>query len=267
LEEEGIIDGSVHVFAGDLNLKGFVGGDIIGGVGKAVISGTVKGNVKLHVDKINLEPGALIEGNLTYIATEEMAIDPARVKGKIIYQPSTRTEIQAGFNELRHQLRILFNVVKIIFAVSHLLIGLLLIKLFKKPYQRAAKLIEEKPLPSVGFGLGVLVVLPIVAMTLMITIIGIPFSILMLMAYGVLIYLAQIPVALWLGEKVLRDERRPYVAFIIGSLLIETLMFIPYMSFLGSIAVTIVGLGVTLVMMKEYYKKEDTSENTIVPKE
>ncbi|MBM7615426.1 bactofilin family protein [Alkaliphilus hydrothermalis] len=266
LEEEGIIDGSIHVFAGDLNLKGFVGGDIIGGAGKAIISGRIKGNVKLYVDSIELSPEALVEGNLTYIGNKEMDIDPARVKGKIIYQPSTRTEIEAGFDEMKNQLRILMNVAKILFAIAQLLIGLLLIRLFKKPYQRAAKLIEEKPLPSIGLGLGVLVATPVVAITLVFTIIGIPFSALILMAYGILIYLTQVPVALWLGVKILRDEKRPYVAFVIGSLLIETLLLIPYFSFIGGITVTIIGLGVTLMMMKEYYQKGKPSlENPILP--
>ncbi|WP_026478949.1 bactofilin family protein [Alkaliphilus transvaalensis] len=257
LEEDTILDGSLHVYAGDLALRGFVGGDIIGGVGNAVISGTVKGNINLSVDKIYLEPGAYIEGNLTYISEEEQYIDTKLVKGNIEYQPTrTRSHLQRGLENIARRIRRVINLLQILFLISYIILGLFLIKFFKKPLNRATQLIDDQSGISVLLGLGFLFLVPIGAILLMVTIIGIPISILALALYGILVYLAKIPVALWLGKKIIRDESRYYTSFIVGNLLIATVSLIPYGGKLLSVGITALGMGSTLIVIKKYYNKE-----------
>lgn len=254
LQDGAVIDGSIHVFAGYMDLGGLVGGDIRGAVGTAVFRGNVKGDVYLHVDKIYFEPGATIEGNLTYTSSKPYSIDPARVKGTIQHQYSDSISFQEGLKELRVGLRRISIFLKGLFLLSYIIIGLLIVRFIQHPVNQAVEILNEKPWLSLGLGAGLLVGIPIIAVLLLISIIGIPIGILLMTFYGLLIYLAKIPIEIWLGKKILREHNQPYLPFIIGSILIASLRLIPYFGWWITGVVIAFGIGATLMMIKHYYQ-------------
>ncbi len=265
LEENGVLDGSLYIFTGDLNVKGFVGGDIRGGAGTAVISGTVKGNVNLNVNKLFIEPGAVIEGDLIYTSDEEQVIDPTSVKGNIQFIPAEESGIQIGLRGLRGAFRILFNAIRVIYLISYILIGLLLIKLFKIPFKKTGEIIEEKPWYSLGLGVSTFIGVPLAVFILIITLVGIPVSMLMTTLYILLLFFAKMPIALWLGGKILRDEKKYYTSFIIGSLLIAALKLVPVLGVFLNIGLTALGIGIILITIKRYYKNEYDGGDSFPP--
>ncbi|GAB6086356.1 bactofilin family protein [Alkaliphilus crotonatoxidans] len=243
LEEEGAIDGSLYAFVNYLNIKGTVGGDIRGAAGTVIITGRIKGDVVLRADKLYLEPNAIIEGDLIYTSSSPQEIDPSSVKGIIEYRPADEKRLQLNKSVF----------LRTLFLISYLLVGLLFLRLFQGPAGRSAAFLNEKPLLALGIGLVLLVMVPVISFLLLISIIGIPIAILAMALYGILIYLAKIPVELWLGKKILRQDDRPYLSFIIGSLLIASLRFIPYLGWLITLGIIGLGIGLKSMMIKTYY--------------
>lgn len=262
--KDSTISGSIHAFSRELEIRGIVGGDIRGANENTIISGTVKGSILLHTSNITITPDAMIEGDLVYISETEQSISPQQVKGKIEHRyPKGASRDFA--DQIQSTIKTATVISKIGFLLSYMLAGILLILLFKKPYDRASLIIQERPWYSIGLGVSLLICVPIVAVILMITIIGIPFGLIGLALYGILLYTAKIPVGIWLGSKIFRGEKRLIIWFIIGILILEAVSLIPRIGWLVSFATLAVGAGATIIMIKRYYKKEFGEEDTIPP--
>lgn len=262
--KDSTISGSIHAISRELEIRGAVGGDIRGANENTIISGTVKGNVFVHTNNIYVAPGALIEGNLVYVSEAKQSINPQQVKGMIEH----RLPKGAGrdfADQLQSTVKTTAVVSRVVFLVSYLLAGILLIMLFKKPYDRASLIINERPWHSIGLGVSAVICIPVAAVILFVTIIGIPFGLAALALYGILLYIAKIPVGIWLGSKIFRGEKRQIVCFIIGTLILEAVSMIPRVGWLASFVTLAAGAGATIIMLKRYYKKELGDEGTIPP--
>ncbi|KAB3532074.1 bactofilin family protein [Alkaliphilus serpentinus] len=255
-----VIDGSVHALANTMKLYGFVGGDIRGTVNTLEIHGTIKGNVYIHVKNIEFDSGGKIEGDLVYISEDELDIPKEYIGGTIEHNYPTNSSLPYQLNLLGQQLKRFLLLFRVLFLISYLIVGSILIRLFKKPTERAAANIEKSPILGLGIGLALLVVVPIVAILLMATVIGIPIGGMIFVFYFILIYLSRIPVGLWLGQKIFKDSPHPILAFILGSILISAASLIPVVGKLLSFVVLIIGMGISVIMIKGYYKKEYEEE-------
>jgi|GEM_PF-2846317 len=263
--KDSIIEGSVHVFSSQLDLRGYIGGDVRGANQDTTISGTIKGNVYIHTSKLRLLPDALIEGNLIYVSGDVQQINPKQVKGRIEHRYPTTATRRDFADKIQGAIKTASVFSRIIFLISYLLAGILLILVFKNPYRRAAALIQEQPWYSVGLGVSILICVPIVAIILMITVIGIPFGLIGLALYGILVYIAKIPVGIWLGSRIFRGEERLIIWFVIGTLILEATKLIPHAGWLISFGALAIGLGSTLMMVKRYYRNENTGKGPIPP--
>ncbi|WP_192930279.1 polymer-forming cytoskeletal protein [Alkaliphilus pronyensis] len=257
ISDDAVIDGSIHTFANTVNIKGFVGGDVRGAVASSFISGNIKGNVTLYTNRIEFEPGALIEGDLTYISENQQNIDKQYVKGTIKHKYPTALSAEKQIENHIDRWKAFSIIRRIVFLISYLAIGSFSIMMFKKPFIRAASIVQEKSWVNLLVGLGALIGIPILAVLFMLLIIGIPLGVILVALYGILIYLAKIPVEIWLGNKIYRESPHPVISFLIGSLLLQATLLVPIVGWWASKAVMVVGIGATLIMIKEYYKGKE----------
>ena len=229
IAEGGAVDGSVNVFAGNVIVDGIVGGDLRSGAGTVRINGIIKGDVRLETDQINFGPNAKIEGNLFYSSEEEIGIPEGIVVGKTEYKKSQirldndrKKKAEEGFK--------VFNIVwKAVGIAAYLVIAAILTLLFGSFMIRTADTIQRKPWHAVGIGLVGLIVTPVAAILFMITVIGIPLGVISFVLYGLLIYLAQLPGALWLGKLILKREEKPLLPVLLGVFILRLVSFIPYL--------------------------------------
>jgi hypothetical protein len=94
----------------------------------------------------------------------------------------------------------------------------------------------------------------------MITVIGIPLGLISFVIYGLLIYLSKIPAALWIGEKILKNEEKPYLPMVLGILILLLVGFIPYLGKFVSFVAIFFGIGSYLLNVKEAIQKPKTIE-------
>ena len=101
-------------------------------------------------------------------------------------------------------------------------------------------------LKTAGLGLLAIVGLPIIALVLAFTLIGLPFTILSIMSWLVFIYLAKIVVGLFVGKTLLANTRyanSDFAILLVGIAAVLVVVNIPAIGGIVSFVITILGIG------------------------
>lgn len=261
LVEGAAVDGNINAFASSVILNGIVGGDVRSASRRLEINGEVKGDVAASVETLTFGPKGKIQGNLIYTSEQEMNIPEGAVAGSVEHRlPNPRNNRSQSVENLQKGWKYLRLVGKGISMLAYLLIGFLSILLFDKFMKKSAVTMEEKPWHSVGIGLVALIVIPIASILVMFTVIGIPLGIISLMLYGILLYLARLPVGLWIGSKILKNEEKPILPMLLGLVILLLVSYIPYIGRFTSFVVLLFGIGTYLINIQSALKKDKNIE-------
>ncbi|AOT69991.1 polymer-forming cytoskeletal protein [Geosporobacter ferrireducens] len=261
LAEEGAVDGNINVFASRVILNGIVGGDVRAASRRLEINGEIKGDVTASAEELYFGPNGKIQGNLTYTSEQEISIPEGAVTGHVEYRlPEPRRNRSQSMENLQKGWKYLHLIRKGVGMLAYLLIGFLSVYLFDKFMKNSAITMEEKPWHSVGIGLTALIVIPIAAVLMMFTVIGIPLGILSLILYGILLYLARLPVGLWIGRKILKNEEKSLLPMLLGLVILLLISYIPYIGRFISFAVLLFGIGTYLINIQRILKKDKPIE-------
>lgn len=256
LEKDSAINGNLNILSGKVTLNGFVGGDFRASAENVLINGLVKGDVEVGSSTLTFGPDAKINGNLTYRSADEMLVPEGVVDGEVIRkEPVADENFEENRRKAEEGIKVFHVVRKAISILSYLIIGTILILMFTDFMKKTALTIQEKPLFSLGLGFVGLIVIPIAALLVMITVIGIPIGIISLMGYGVLLYLAKLPAALWIGSKILKGENKPLLPMILGIFILMLVSFIPYLGNLVSFAAMVFGIGSYMINLRNVFQK------------
>lgn len=230
---------TVKVFS-DISRNAYLAGD------EVIINSTISGDVKIAADKITIGENAIIEGTLLYPEGDsiELDIDSSAVIGsKETYQVE-----DAGV-----QVTIVTTIKeRILSFLSILIIGLILLALNKKMFTRIEEMPKEASelFKNIGIGLATLILLPVAAILLLITVIGIPLSIISLLLYGIFIYLSAIPASYYIGKWILKDKiKNSYLVLIISLAAIYVLKIVPVIGGIVSFITLLLGLGMFIRLM------------------
>ncbi|MBB6217584.1 cytoskeletal protein CcmA (bactofilin family) [Anaerosolibacter carboniphilus] len=247
MAEGAAVDGSINVFAGNIIIDGIVGGDLRSGAGTAQINGVVKGDVWLETDQINFGPNGKIEGNLVYSSERELQIPEGVVAGKVEYKKSQIRINDEAKKKAEEGIKVMHIVWKAAGIAAYLIIATILTLLFSRFMLGTADTIQRKPWHAIGIGLVALIVTPVAAILFMITVIGIPLGVISFVLYGLAIYLAQLPGALWLGRLILKGEEKPLLPILLGVFILRLVSFIPYLGGFVSFLAVSFGMGAYLI--------------------
>ena len=201
------------------------------------LNSVVKGDSSINTKHLVLGENALILGDLNITGVTQ--IDESKVTGTVTYIPEepTRARITA------------FILGNIAFLVTILITGLLLYALLGGYTKNNIKTMSSQPFLSFIIGFLSMIIIPFISFLLMITIIGIPLSLLMLVAYA-LIWLVAITMACaFIGTTTLRiATRRPgfIVSLIIGVILYLLLLNVPYVGWIIIAILVITSFGATI---------------------
>ena len=235
----------VTAFCGKMTLDGKLGGSLKGSAGELVISGVVNQDVSVETDKITLMPTARILGDLKYRCGKEAQIEPgASVSGEIVW-----TEPEACKEEGP---RSIFTgkpiLPEILFLLALMVTGVVLTLICRRDAQQAKQALADSFLRTLAVGFVVFVCVLIAVVILLISVIGIPIAVIALFAYAVLVYVAKIPVATFLGERIIKalgKEGQPSLiwSMLLGLVVLTLALNIPYLEWLIYFVVLFAGLG------------------------
>ncbi|MDA0525732.1 hypothetical protein [Methanococcoides alaskense] len=244
--ENANIGGDTTIRSGDADLGGNFGGLLEVSAGSLVLSGNVEGDAKLDSPDITIQPDSSVKGNLEYTTPEEIPI-PAGVVGEDIKFD------KGGERDDRSDADGIFKGIAIVGKISYYIflfaLGVMSILVFPEKTEEIAKKIQEEPLKKIAVGLLILIGSFIGAIVLLITIIGIPIALFLLLLLAIVLMIAKIYTAMWLGEVTFKKAGFKYnqwTTLAVGLLIVLILTEIP---FVGGI----IGLLVTLVAMGSMY--------------
>ena len=268
IADTAVIAGSVVAGAGNLEIFAPIGKGMTIGGGNILIGNKVAGDVVAGTQQLTLLKGASIKGTLSYWSNEDArVIEGATVTGGLTKHalPKTdfRTEQMKTVAEQKSAMAakaavgftVLFAIMTFIFLF---VMGLVLFHMFPNFTTKTEDLLHKNFWPSLGKGLIVVIVLPVVAFVLLFTFIGIPISLFIFFIMGILYILADLFASLFIGEKVFMVfKRKPARAWqlLVGLVLLTLVLFIPVVGWIVKTGLILAATGAFVTQKMATYKE------------
>ena len=250
------VGGVAWIAARRVELAGHMGGEVHVAAARVRIAGTLDGDVVLAARDIEMLPGARITGNLTYWSSQEARLAPgAQVGGRVERRQPDFLD-RAG-----RVLTVLGVITRVVFVVNLFVAGVILFFLFPRLTISAAATVGHRPWASLGMGLAVLAGTPLIALSLMLTVIGIPLALTLVWLYIAALLLGFLTAAFYLAEVVLRalrrTTRRPrgarMAALAVVLVVLAAVRFVPIAGPLVLVLLLIVGVGAWTLRLSRGY--------------
>lgn len=232
------VAGANITFDSIVNRDAYLTGD------KVTIKGKINGNASIYADEIIIEDNAEIIGTLKYSEDSKITISNNAKIGNTETVKSTKVMVN-------NKVTIMSIIsAKLLSLLNILVIGLALMLLFPKLFEKIASYKKDSILSNLGFGIISLLLIPIASIILLTTMIGVSTGLILLDAYIVCIYLSTIFTSYYLsnilfGEKI----KNKYLVFLVGASCITILKLIPFIGVLTSICSLLIGLGLVITLI------------------
>ena len=248
--DEARIAGGIVAAGGRVEIDGTVENGARVAAGEIVIHGTVHGDANVIADRLDLAPGARITGDLDYRTRTPLSPQAAAlVEGAVRYEEPPTDDADAGGTPWGF-------VFWFWRTAAALLTGIVVVALFRHSVQRQVASLAEETTLSALLGFSAFLLIPVAAGIAMVTLVGLPIGIGALLLFGLALYTAKLPIAVWVGDRLLglagRPGASPYAALALGVLLLYLLFAIPYVGWLFWLAATWLGLGAMVVSARRY---------------
>ena len=251
-------------FGGDISVPAGEQADVVFVAnGDADIAGTVNtltvidGNATLraatveHVFIISgslaLEDGSTVLGDVRSIESTVTQAEGTEIAGEI-----------KGVDAELIALGAFLGPALLLFAIGLLLAslaaGLLLVAVGTRQVRAAEQVIATEPLKVFGTGLFAAILIPIVAIVAIVTIVGAPLGLgILLGALPLLAFVGFLVGGIFLGEELLGTRKepaaaRPYRGALLGIVLLQVIGLVPFVGGLATAVASILGLGAILLL-------------------
>lgn len=288
----GQVDGDVRVIGGNITVSGSIGGNLTIVAGSATLgeSANILGNLAslagdLEITspvngKTNLAAGAVILGNeigsdINMVVGDLTLTSQAYVRGNLVYWSDKVADIskdasisgtltrnipqvsQIDNKDIEESLAGVRSGFSIYSFITSLLLGLAILYFVPNFGINASLTIAKRPFLTFGVGLLVLILTPLISIFLIVTLVGLPIGLLLLAAFVFMLFFAKVFTALFVGLKILslmRHKSNNYLSFVLGLLVVYIVGLTPYIGWIISSIVTLLGLGSFLITKVNVYK-------------
>lgn len=217
---EGTVREDLFVLNGDAEVSGTVGGDVV------VINGdlTVRSGAEVGGDLVTqgaptVEEGATVRGEERDVAAE-LDVDAIGLAGRFAWWLG--------------------------YTVSTLILGLLVLAFAPRLDAALAAVIRERLGSSIGWGVAAFFLVPIAAVILMVTVVGIPLGLFVLLALGLLYTVGYVATTIGVGRLLLSSSSR-YVGFLVAWVILRAIALIPVLGGVVFVLASAWGLGLLAV--------------------
>jgi cytoskeletal protein CcmA (bactofilin family) len=218
---DGTVEQTLFVLNGRADIAGSVGDDVV------VINGAVVVRSSAHVggdivtrSAPTIEEGAIVDGELRSVATR---FDAERF----------------GFAS---QL-----IWWIGYSASTLFLGLLLLLLFPALDVATVRVWRERTGEAVGLGAAAFFLLPVVAVIFLVTIVGIPLGLFLLLGLALVYTVGYVAGTLVLGRLIVRPPTTRFLAFVVGWAILRLVGLVPVLGGFVWLIASLIGLGILAV--------------------
>jgi hypothetical protein len=253
-DDEIVVTGTVRVPRGEhadrvvigegrVSIDGHVDGVILAFDAPVHISrgAVVDGKVISLARRVTVDAGATLNNDLIYLDEE-----PRVARGATVYGDVRR----ANLGDLWLGGFLVHAAVWVAFTLSSLALGLILIWLTPAGALRATfRAARDRAGPALAWGIGLFIGLPVAAIVAVLTLVGIPLGLLMLLALLPLYAIGYVASAFVLGRGLLSRRHSTVAAFLGGWGILRVIALAPGIGALAWLAATVFGLGVLTVAL------------------
>ncbi len=213
---------------------------------------------------IEIGPGTVVEGDVMTLDSLVHQVGNAEVQGEV--KDLASFLIGVGI-VLAPALLLLW----IGFGLATIVAGLLLVGLAARQVRQVEALISHEPVQTLATGIAGLFAFPLVAVVLIVTVVGAPLGVgILLMAWPLAAFLGYLVAGIWIGDWVLRRgqtvpehlQERPYLAAALGILILEVLAIVPIAGAVVGIA-SLFGFGAILLQAVRNLRSRTSSQPTV----
>jgi hypothetical protein len=239
------IGGGMIVLAGEMDLDGKIQRDLLGLVGRSNLDGLIGGQAWVHGGSLMVESTAEIRGPATFEGPQQPVIEA----GAKLASP-IRTEITQDVRRTRRSTaRVAIRA--IVSYGAALAVGILLLVIFPGFFSATLHEAGKIGLP-IGIGaLGLITGAFLLVLGILLLIVGIAAGVAGVMAYAPILYVAQVFVGTWLGNRVMGQPPAVTSAVVgrmaVGLLILRVAGLIPFLGGLVWLAVLLWGTGAVLL--------------------
>ena len=238
------IAGDASIAGGSVIVRGAIQGDLKAAGGHVTIDGPIAGNASIAAGSLRLGPNARIGGKLRYRGGSLEKDSAAAVTGGIQHRAS-RERSHAPFGD---------SAGPWLWTAGLMVLAAILAAALPGPSSRMIEELREKPWMAPLLGFIVLTTVPIAAVIVMITIIGIPIGLLVLLAYLALLLVGYVTAAVVIGGLLLGRFKAEAVglaawragAAVLAVLALTLLSRVPFLGGFLQFAALIVGVGLLI---------------------
>lgn len=244
-----VIGGDFLVVGGEIHMDGVVNGDVRVVAGELYLNGLIAGNVDARVGEVVFGDNVAVGGDFTYRANEEAEISGAAVAGEIAFTAfEHNAEVAAApFAQLAAGF-VIFQLV--IFIVATIVMVLVFPKL---SHEVGVATTTKKAWRYAGVGFAALILIPIAALILFISVLGVFLGGMVLIGYMLLIAVAKAMTGITVGAYISRWTKKEAIVSwkwaLLGVVVIELLALIPFFGWLIFLVFFIITLGALVLVV------------------
>jgi cytoskeletal protein CcmA (bactofilin family) len=269
------IANAATLYAGNVTVDGKIDGPLKVGAQRVTINGEVNGDVRLYAEKIELGPTARIVGTLQYpISADLKKSEGAAVSGAIT-RAMPDVSAREGNSATREWHRGMQSANpmwagSIFTFVALLACAAVLPLVFPTFSDQASSTVQNSPGQAAALGFASLLLVPVLAGMLFITILGIPLGMALLMLYPALLLVGYVVGVRYIARRAeiaIRKDTSGSFAISIGffALALLLMMLIARLPFIGPLAlivITIIGTGACIL---ELNRRREGGSGTTPP--
>jgi cytoskeletal protein CcmA (bactofilin family) len=232
LNSAGRVGGDLGVLAQNASINGPVTRDVYGAIDSLAVASTV-GAINVAANSLALTGDGAVTGDVNYHSEKTFALADEKVGGQV-----KRTAPKESVNNEEDAARAGFAM-RLYWILASLLLGLALVALAPKQVQRVTAKMRKRPGATIGWGLILTLLAPVLVIVLLVTVIGIPLALLVgalwLIGLALSGVLAGIAAGEWFVERAEWRSRALLWATLVGVPLAAIVFSVPVLGWLAGL--------------------------------
>lgn len=239
LNEKSTVGGTVTIGGADLNLNGNVAGDGMLFGDSIDIDGTMGHDIQIRAGDLSIGPSAEIKGQVKYIGRSQPVVSPTAKLASPVQVTIQKSRYRPDYASPRYYWH------EILFWGARFLFGLVILLLAPGLFLDAQAMLNKV---GAAAGVGVLFIcaVPVIAVLVCLTVIGLGVGIGSMLLYFLILYSGHVFVGAWLGEKILGAAQGAGHAvgrLALGLALIQAARMLPFIGFPIAFLAVVWGVG------------------------
>lgn len=240
------IGGDMWLAGGMINFNSTALGEARLAGGEIYINGEINGPVTVYAEKLTFGPQAVVSGAITYYGRTDALVEDGAVVGSIEmkeWKEGVEKNVGENFATSAFWVFLLLKLLALFVA------GLVLLKLFGKRINEVVRYSEERPGAMLGVGVLAIIVTPIIAMILLVTVVGAYLGVLLGLTFAMLSILAGIVTLFYTGSLVQRfvlrspESKLSWKTLLLGVVAGGILTLIPVLGWLAMLVLFLISFG------------------------